>query len=354
MTKRNEVTYGFAYEMRVMNLTVCAPNRIDLAGGTTDLYPLYLLMDGGCTVNAAVTVSSRVEITPLGRKGVRIVSEDLGHTFEVSDPAELPLSGPLSLLARAIRAVPPSGGIEIRTRNAAPAGSGLGASSALIVAVLKGLLKLRNVDPAPEKLVNLAVNIETANLGVPAGKQDHIAALYGGVSILDFSHHDFRRTGLDPASGMIEALEERIVLSYTGEGRFSGMNNWEITKGFIDGAGDIRATLVGIRDVAREMGRALVAGDMDAVPELLAREWDLRRSLSPGVSSGRIDALMASANAAGAHASKICGAGGGGCMITMVPPDRHAQVETAIQAAGGQVMPFKIDRDGLRFQAADI
>jgi len=303
-----------------MTITVLAPNRIDLAGGTTDLYPLYLLMDGGCTVNAAVTISSRVAIRSLGRKGIKIVSEDLGHTLEVSEPSELPLSGPLGLVARTIRSFPPPEGVEIRTLNDAPAGSGLGASSALAVALLRGLLKLRNVDEAPEKLVNLAVNIETANLGVPAGKQDHIAALYGGVSVIDFSHHGFLRTGLEDTSGMIDALEERIVLSYTGEGRFSGMNNWEITKGFIDGSGDVRETLVRVRDVARAMGRALLAGDLESVPELLAREWDLRRSLAPGVSSPRIDSLMAAARDAGAQASKICGAGGGGCMMTIGPP----------------------------------
>jgi D-glycero-alpha-D-manno-heptose-7-phosphate kinase len=336
-----------------MRVTVLAPNRIDLAGGTTDLYPLYLLMDGGCTVNASITVSSRVDIKPLGGKGVRIVSEDLGHTLEADEPSELPLNGPLGLVARAIRTFPPPEGVEVTTRNEAPAGSGLGASSALAVALLKGLFELRNSVEAPEKLINLAVNIETANLGVPAGKQDHIGALYGGVSIIDFSHDDFQRTGLDPTSGIMEELEQRIVLSYTGEGRFSGMNNWEITKAFIDRSGDIREILIQIRDVARAMGAALRAGDLEALPELLGQEWDLRRRLSPGVSSSRIDALMAAAKQAGAHASKICGAGGGGCMITMVPPGYRAQVGTAIEAGGGRVMPFHIAREGLRITASE-
>lgn len=337
----------------VMKITVTAPNRIDLAGGTTDLYPLYLLMQGGCTANAAVTMSSRVVITNFGRKGIKILSEDLGHALEVADPSELPLDGPLGLVARAVQSFPPPHGVEIRTRNEAPVGSGLGASSALVVALLKGLLKLRDADEPPRKLINLAVNIETANLGVPAGKQDHIAALHGGISVIDFSYDDFSRRGVLAGSGMIEKLEETLLLSYTGEGRFSGMNNWEITKGFIDKTGHIRETLVQIRDVARAMGNALLARDYDVVPELLDREWDLRKSLAPGVTTPHIDAIMAAAKGAGAQASKICGAGGGGCMITMVPHGRRTDVERAIEAAGGRLIPFRIDREGLRLTVSD-
>jgi len=105
------------------------------------------------------------------------------------------------------------------------------------------------------------------------------------------------------------------------------MNNWEITKRFIDQQGEVRETLVSIRDVARAMGDALLAGDFDTVPYLLSREWDLRRSLAPGISTPRIDAIMAAAKDAGAQGSKICGAGGGGCMVTMVPSHRRFAVQ---------------------------
>jgi D-glycero-alpha-D-manno-heptose-7-phosphate kinase len=330
-----------------MEIKVTAPNRIDLAGGTTDLYPLYLLMDGGYTVNLAISLSSRVILRDRVGSGIRIISEDLEESVEAASPEGLPLDGPLGLIGRAVRALPPETGLEVVTRNHAPAGSGLGASSALLVALLKGLLELRSDNKDSRNIVDLAVNIETAAIGVPAGKQDHIAAVYGGVSLIDFTYRDFERHAVPEDRGAIERLEEMIVLSYTGEGRFSGMNNWEVTKGFIDNMGDVRENLLQIRDVARKLGRTLLFGEWENLGPLVAQEWQLRRMLAPGVSTPRIESIMAGASAAGALASKICGAGGGGCMLTVVEPPRRSSVENAIVDAGGEVIPFKIDREGL-------
>jgi D-glycero-alpha-D-manno-heptose-7-phosphate kinase len=326
-----------------MEITVTAPNRIDLAGGTTDLHPLYLFMDGGCTVNAAISLTSRA-IFRSRDTGIRIVSEDLDASVEAGEPAELPVDGPLGLVGRAVRALPPPMGVEILTRNEAPAGSGLGASSALLVALIQGLLQLRSEEIDPRRIVGLGVNIETAVIGVPAGSQDHIAAVYGGVSVLEFGHGHFVRNKLCQGH---DRLAEMVVLSYTGEGRFSGMNNWDVTKAFIDRTGDIRERLIHIRDVAREAGRAVLSENWAALSGLVDKEWQIRKTLAAGVSTSRIETMMEAARGAGALANKICGAGGGGCMITIVAPRNRSEVERALIEAGGQVIPFKIDTRGL-------
>ncbi len=325
---------------------VTAPNRIDLAGGTTDLYPLYVFMDGGYTVNVAISVKSRAIFREHVGTGVKIVSEDLGASTEASDPAALLTEGPLGLIGTAVKTFPPSVATEILTRNEAPTGSGLGASSALLVALLKGLLRLRSEEESERELISLAVNTETSVIGVPAGSQDHIAALYGGISVIHFNNRGFQRRTIPQGTDWIERLEDMLVLSYTGEGRFSGMNNWEVTKNFIDNVGDTRERLLSIRDVARETGRVLMAGDLDDIPPLVQKEWDVRRQLAPGISTPRIDAIMAAASVAGAKASKICGAGGGGCMITICPPHRRNAVEAAITETGGEVIRFRIDTHG--------
>jgi D-glycero-alpha-D-manno-heptose-7-phosphate kinase len=330
-----------------MQLSVTAPNRIDLAGGTTDLYPLYLLMEGGYTVNVAISLSSHVTFRGLGLPTISVVSEDLGKSVHASSPDDLPTGGPLGLIGRAVRVVPPQTGLEIVTRNDAPAGSGLGASSALLVALLKGLLELRAEEENPTNLIDLAVNIETTAIGVPAGKQDHIAAVYGGISLINFGYRDFVRRTVCAEDAAVERLEEMMILSYTGEGRFSGMNNWEITKGFIDNISVIRDNLEQIRDVAHLVGQKVLAGEWAELAPLVAQEWRLRRNLAPGVSTPRIESIMAAASAAGALASKICGAGGGGCMITLAASARRHAVERALIDAGGEVIPFKVDRAGV-------
>ncbi len=175
-----------------MQITVTAPNRLDLAGGTTDLYPLYLLMEGGgCTVNVAVSVKSTVRLRSLEKHRFRIVSEDLNVSTECSSLENIPIKGHLALLGRAIKALPPEAGLEVIARNEAPAGSGLGASSALLMALIQGLLRLRSEELELPSMISLAVNIETSVIGVPAGSQDHIAAAYGGISVINFGHRGF-------------------------------------------------------------------------------------------------------------------------------------------------------------------
>lgn len=330
-----------------MQLTVTAPNRIDLAGGTTDLYPLYLLMEGGCTVNAAITVRSRARFKTLPGTGVKIVSEDLGESVEADRPDRVPVEGALALVGRAVQALPPTCGLEINTRNDAPAGSGLGASSALLIALLSGLLKLRAEKERSESIIDLAASVETACIAVPAGKQDHIAAFFGGLSVIEFGYRGFVRRACCEDPDDLARLEEMIVLSYTGEGRFSGMNNWDVTKAFIDNRSGIREKLTEIRDVAKAAADAISSGKWSELPLLVDREWSIRRSLAPGITTPRIEEMTSAARDAGASASKICGAGGGGCLITLTEPRKRSRVERALRAAGARLMPFATDREGL-------
>jgi D-glycero-alpha-D-manno-heptose-7-phosphate kinase len=334
----------------IMQFEVKAPNRIDLAGGTTDLYPLYLLMEGGCTINAAVTVSSKVIVRSTDRHGITLISEDLQQQTHAESAFDLPLDGPLGLVGRAVRAIPPSESIEIVTKNDAPAGSGLGASSALLVGLLSALMKIDGMSKSRREIVNLATSIETANIGVPAGQQDYIAAAYGGISVLEFGYSGFSRQPVPSEESVASMLEETIILSYTGLTRFSGMNNWEVVKSFVDGNEEVRKKLIQIRNIASRLGDELPSGNIEKIGKLIDQEWQIRRTLAPGVITDQISIIMRSAADAGALASKVCGAGGGGCMITVTHPEKQNQVEGAITHSGGTIIPFKIDREGVRIE----
>jgi D-glycero-alpha-D-manno-heptose-7-phosphate kinase len=310
-------------------------------------------MGGGCTVNAATGIYSRVVLTVTAGSGIELISEDLGESVRVERPDDLPLTGPLGLIGRAVAAFPPEGGIRIRTLNQAPPGSGLGASSALLVALLKGLFEVRRKDVSKRQIVDIAAEIETAAIGVPVGKQDYIAGVYGGVSLMDFGYSGFKRETISDDSLFRTFIEESLILSYTGECRFSGMNNWEMTKGYIEDAEGVRRRLHKIRDLALEAKRSILAGRFSDLSGLVKREWRLRRALAAGVSTDAIEEITTAAGKAGALASKVCGAGGGGCMITLAPPGRRSDVESAIVEAGGSLMPFKIDTEGLKCGQTD-
>src|SRR3990172_4078009 len=159
---------------------VVVPNRVDIAGGTLDIFPLYLLVPGSMTVNAAIDVASVVSIHPV-RGAVRLVSENLSRRPEPRDTHGFPVRGGFGLVAAALRCFPPRSGIELRFRNEAPIGSGIGASSALLVATVLAMSRLLGMRKSWRETAREAMEIEAAHLRNLTGSQDHIAALRGGI-----------------------------------------------------------------------------------------------------------------------------------------------------------------------------
>ena len=179
---------------------------------------------------------------------------------------------------------------------------------------------------------------------VPTGLQDYRPAFYGGISAVELHPGAPVRVPLDVDA---HELESRIVLCYTGEPRNSGTNNWEITKRHIDGDQHVFDCFERIRDTAAAMREALTRGDWDATAACLATEWDNRKRLAPGVTTAAIDTLIARAMASGATAAKVCGAGGGGCLFCLVPPDHVAAVREALADGGARILDFNIETSGL-------
>ena len=169
--------------------------------------------------------------------------------------------------------------------------------------------------------------------------------MYGGVAALELGAHGLTRVPLsvDPLE-----LQRRIVLCYTGAPRNSGTNNWEITKRHIDGDAHVFDCFERIRDTAAGMREALQRGDWTATGRHLAEEWANRKRLAPGVTTPVIDDLIARAMAAGAQAAKVCGAGGGGCLFCLAPPERTAAVREALAAGGARLLDFRVETEGLQ------
>ena len=327
-----------------MTVTSSAPTRIDLAGGTIDIWPLYLFHPGAQTLNAAISLRAHARIEPRDDGHIRLVSEDTAREVVIDDPQALPTDATLPLLGRLVHAFG-ARGLTLVTRGESPAGAGIAGSSALNVAVCGALARWTGVGLAGEALLERAKNVEAQVIEVPTGLQDYRPALYGGVAAVELGVDGPQRVALDVDA---RELERRLVLCYTGLPRNSGTNNWEVTKRHLDGDRAVFDCFERIRDTAVTMRAALERADWDAVARALAEEWDNRRRLAPGVTTPDIDALITAAGRAGATAAKICGAGGGGCLVCLAPPDRTGAVAAALAAAGARPLPFRIETDGLR------
>jgi D-glycero-alpha-D-manno-heptose-7-phosphate kinase len=326
-----------------VRIETSAPTRIDLAGGTLDIWPLYLFHQGAQTVNAAISIRARATIESRSDNRILIRSQDTGATVEAEDWRELRDQRELRLLSLLVHFFE-ARGLTLTTTSESPAGAGIAGSSALNVAVCAALAQWSRTHYEPEALLQVAMNVEAQAIKVPTGLQDYRPALYGGIAALELEADGVRRVALDIDPSQ---LERRLVLCYTGEPRNSGTNNWEIFKRHIDGDRHVFDCFERIRDTAAAMRDALTAGNWDGVGLALAQEWEHRKRLAPGVSTPGIDALIDRAMAAGATAAKVCGAGGGGCLVAYGPPDSREAIRTALRDAGARLLDYTIERHGL-------
>lgn len=329
-----------------MSHIVHAPTRIDLAGGTLDIWPIYLLLEQAVTVNVAIDLHAVVEVAPLKDKLIALHSEDLDLRQEAENPAALVDQGPLPLLARLVRSFAPNGGVRLKTRATAPAGSGLGGSSALAAGMAVALSRLAGENPGEDvhALARRLANLEAQVLRIPTGVQDYYPALLGGVLKLTFTAEGItaQRLPLDP-----ETLAERLVLVYEGATRSSGLANMDMLCRFLGDEGDTRDAMAAVAQAAMDLAEAMSCGDLDAAGKAMGREMAARRRLSPTVMTPVTERLFAAAMSAGALGAKVCGAGGGGCSVYWAPAGGHRQLAAALSAAGGQVLPFKVESCGL-------
>jgi D-glycero-alpha-D-manno-heptose-7-phosphate kinase len=326
-----------------VRIATSAPTRIDLAGGTLDIWPLYLFHPGAQTINAAISLRARAAIEPRDDGRIVIRSEDTGVTVEADDWRSLGHERRLRLLALLVHFFEASG-LTLTTSAESPAGAGIAGSSALNVAVCAALAQWNGKHYEPETLLQLAMNVEALAIAVPTGLQDYRPAFYGGIAALELDVDAVRRVPLEVD---FHELEQRIVLCYTGAPRRSGTNNWEVMKRHIDGDPRVFDCFERIRDTAAELREALTRQDWDGVGRAIAQEWENRKRLAPGVTTPTIDALIARAMAAGATAAKVCGAGGGGCLFCYGPPSSRPAIREALAAGGARILEFRFERHGL-------
>ncbi len=334
-----------------MKIRAKSPCRVDLAGGTLDIWPLYLNHDGAVTVNFAVNLYTHAELQVRDDSQFHLSASDLAKEEQYSSFDELHTakSPRLRLLVEALRWYSPRQGLNLTTSSEAPAGAGISGSSSLLITLGAALNKLTGRKYSTEKIREVAQNIEARVIQVPTGCQDYYPAMYGGVSAIELDCAGIRRKEIALPH---HELEERGVLVYTGEPRNSGINNWEVTKAYIDGDKTVRKNFGQITAIAIGMRNALEKQDWADAGRLLREEWSFRRKNAPGISTELIDALVAKTKRAGALGAKVCGAGGGGCVFFLVERGAKGKVSEAAASLGARVLDFRVAAEGVKVKVS--
>jgi len=327
-------------------IVTTAPCRADLAGGTLDIWPLYLFHAGAVSVNMALNILTVCRIVPQAGRRIILRSHDTSREdrFASLDALLAARSYRHALAAHVVRFFRPERGFLLETLSEAPAGAGISGSSALMIATSSALARLVGSDADIEQIRVIAQDLEAQLIRVPTGCQDYYPAMYGGVSAVHLEPGGVYREAIPVP--LLE-VDQRFVLFYTGAPRQSGINNWEVFKQHINSDRQVVKNFADISRISQAMHRALAAQHWDDVERLMREEWRSRRTNAPGITTPLIDKLIAAARRHGARAAKVCGAGGGGCVIALIEKGTRRRVEEAVRHSGGQPLNFQVARSGL-------
>ncbi|KAA5537464.1 dehydrogenase [Taibaiella lutea] len=329
-----------------------APLRIGLAGGGTDVSP-YSELYGGAILNATISLYAHASIEPLNENKIIIHAVDRDEKVEYDLQDSLPIDGMLDLAKGiynrlvAVYGKVPSG-FKITTQVDAPAGSGLGTSSTLVVAILGAFAEWMNIPLGEYDAAHLSYQIERVDLDMAGGKQDQYAATFGGVNFMEFYADD--KVIVNPLrikAEYINELEHNLLLFYTSTSRKSATIIEAQSKNVKDKNEDSIQAMHHLKEQAQMMKEALLMGRIDDIGKILDFGFQHKKQMAKGISNSMIDELYEAALKAGATGGKISGAGGGGFMTFYCPGTTRYDVIKALEPFGGVFHPYRFVEQGL-------
>jgi D-glycero-alpha-D-manno-heptose-7-phosphate kinase len=328
-----------------------APLRLGLAGGGTDL-PEYAGRFGGAVLNATVDRYAFASIAPGDDGTVVFDACDLGRSEKHVAAANLPesrLDLHRGVYERMVREFNEGRALSVRVTTAvdAPMGSGLGSSSALVVALIEAYRAWLDLPLARYDVARLAFEIERVDLGLAGGQQDQYSAAFGGINYLEFLREgEVIVNPLRLAEGVAAELESSLAVCFSGQSRASDSIIREQESGLRHDGGAVLEAMHQLRADAVDVKRAVLMGDIGQVAAILERSWMAKKLTAPGVSTARIAALEAAGRAAGAIGAKVSGAGGGGFIMFVVPVERRFGLIAALAEQGAAAHPVKFSERG--------
>lgn len=328
-----------------------APLRLGLAGGGSDVSP-YSDLYGGLILNATINLYAYCTIEETSTNTIEIEATDLQHQLTYPSLPQLPIDHKLDLHKGVYNRVIKEFGLEplsfkITTYSDAPAGSGLGSSSTMVVAILKTFVEWLNLPMGDYEIARMAYEIERKDLQLSGGKQDQYAAAFGGFNFMEFLKEDHVIVNpLRIKRWIVDELESSIVLYYTGASRSSAQIIDEQKKNTSSGNQEAIEAMHQIKQAARDMKTALLMGNIHEFARILGSSWENKKKMASSISNPLIQEAFETAITAGALAGKVSGAGGGGFIIFVVDPTQKRQVIHALNKLNGTIMNFQFCEGG--------
>ena len=328
-----------------------APLRVSFAGGGTDLSP-FVEDNGGLVLNATINRYAYATLRFPETPGISVKSLDLGDHAHFL-PEELGvLDGKFNLIKACLRRLhmaPERGGVELYLETEAPPGSGLGSSSALVVAVIAALRSWRHLGLDSYEVARLAWEIERTDAGVPGGLQDQYASVFGGFNFMEFrGHGEVVVNPLRIEPNTVRELEYNLLLIYTGAPRQStGMIEKQIG-GYVHRDAAVVEANKRMKDLAVAAKDALLTGRLDDFGKVLHADWVEKKRTADGVTTPVIDSMYEAALRLGAIGGKVSGAGGGGYMLMYCPFDRKPAIADRLTQMGATVVPIAFEDQGVQ------
>ncbi|HQW84630.1 MAG TPA: dehydrogenase [Ferruginibacter sp.] len=329
-----------------------APLRIGLAGGGTDVSP-YSDQFGGAILNATISLSAYASIVPLSENKIIVEALDRDEMQEFDKQPLLPVDGTLDLLKAVYNRVQKDHsfsipGFKLSTFVDAPAGSGLGTSSTLVVAVLGAFKEMLNLPLDEYKIARYAYDIERNDLMLAGGKQDQYAATFGGVNYMEFNTDNnviVNQLRIKPE--YLHELENNLVLYFTSTSRESASIINEQVKNVNSKNETSIEAMHQLKEQAKLMKDAFLQGNLHEIGLLLDFGFEQKRKMAANISNHKIDEVYEAAKKAGATGGKISGAGGGGFMIFYCPGNTRYKVIKTLNTFGGAVRDYSFTKYGL-------
>lgn len=328
-----------------------APLRLGLAGGGSDVSP-YSDIYGGLILNATINLYTYCTIEKTDDRLITIDSYDanchksypLAEQLEIDGEASL-IKGVYNRVMKDFNIVPCA--FHITTYNDAPAGSGLGTSSSMVVCILKAFIEWLSLPLGDYETSRLAYEIERKDLNLSGGKQDQYAAAFGGFNFMEFLKNDLVIVNpLKIKRWIVDELEASMVLYFTGASRSSAAIIDQQRKNTSSGNERAIEAMHRIKQSATDMKFALLKGDMREFAHILGQAWEDKKKMADAITNPMIQEVFDAAIPAGALSGKVSGAGGGGFVMLMVEPTRKQEVIKALRKLNGFVMPFQFTEGG--------